>query len=375
MKNRYTTICILTLALSALISACKKDEGPSVDDHFLNYEIKNTPPDKNYVLGAFYVNTGSAFNANIKEVPKVGKYGFPNGVVTAIPATNPPIMPQHIDFAVKAKIDYFIFSVRSATLDNGGYKQDSLTIKSFLDAPNAGNMKFAITYNFNAGLFGISSTAALETRPAAQIEAFYNDFKRLAVYFGNTGYMKVNNKPLLIINGAQNLNATSNPAVYTELRKRVFALGFELYIVGMQDRWSPPQRFYFRFQNCVDAMYEANMIDAGDSPDRTYLFPQMVDQNWKYWKQMLESWNIEFIPSIAPGRIYTFENPTSKNLVLKRSEDFYRTFCNVAKLNASKSGLIFIDSFNDFRKDTQIEPSESYGDLYLDITRQEFKLN
>lgn len=364
------------ITAAVMLFSCKKEEGPSVEDNFLNYEIPITAPTKNYVVGAFYINTGSTFNTNIKEVPVVGKYGFPNGILMPTPASPTAIMPQHIDFALKAKIDYFIFSVRSPGLENGGYVQDSLTIKSFLDAPNAQSMKFAVSYSLNTGLFGVSNTVALETRPAAVIETFYNDFKRIASsYFSKANYMKNGAKPILIINQAQNLNCTNSPAVYAELRKRVSALGFELFIVGMQDRWSPPQRFYFRFQNCVDAMYEANMIDAGDSPDRVYLFPQMVDQNWKYWKSMLESWNIEFVPSVSPGRVYNIENPTSINLVLKRSETFYRTFCNVAKMNASKSGLIFIDSFNDFRKDTQIEPAVSYGDLYLNVTRQEFKVN
>ena len=195
-------------------------------------------------------------------------------------------------------------------------------------------------------------------------------------YFKMSNYMKVNGKTLLIINNAQNLNANNCPAVYAEIRKRLSDLGFELYIVGMQDRWSPPGRYYYRFQNCVDAMYEDNMINTVDY-DRYYLFAQNVDTGWKYWKELLSSWNIEFVPCISPAYTDRISSPTSKNPIFTREDGglAYRKFCNVAKRNASASGLILINSFNNWNLDMQLEPAESYGDLYLDVTRQEFKLS
>jgi hypothetical protein len=43
-------------------------------------------------------------------------------------------------------------------------------------------------------------------------------------------------------------------------------------------------------------------------------------------------------------------------------------------MNASSSTrLILIDSWNKWDEDMQLEPAASYGDLYLNITKQEFK--
>lgn len=48
---KYTTVCSIALLLFA---ACKEDEGPSIDDHFLNYEIPEIPVTEDYQVGIFY---------------------------------------------------------------------------------------------------------------------------------------------------------------------------------------------------------------------------------------------------------------------------------------------------------------------------------
>jgi hypothetical protein len=364
------------ITLPLFFFSCKKDK-PSVDDNFLNYPIPDVPATADYTVGAFYY-TNTVFNANIKEVPKLGKYT--SSATGVVPAN---IIQAHIDYAAQAKINYFIFSLRSANLDANNYKIDSTSISSFLTASNASKVNFAISYNLSTNLLGITNAGGtggngvtIENNPA-KLESFYKDFQRMAYFLKQANYQKVNGKYLLIINHAQDLNSNSNPALYTEIRKRLSALGFDLYIVGEQDQWSAPQAYFYRFQNCVDAMYEANMIDNRNVPDRYWLFPQFCDQNWAYFKKMIESWNVEFVPCVEPAYNYQIQAPTNTSLSTARTPDgaFYKTFTNVAKRNASKSRLIFVDSFNNFQNDTQVEPAESYGTLYLDMTRQAFKIN
>jgi hypothetical protein len=77
------------------------------------------------------------------------------------------------------------------------------------------------------------------------------------------------------------------------------------------------------------------------------------------------------------GYNYQITNATSTNLSVQRTNDgaWYKKFTDVAKRNASKSGLIFIDSFNNYSFDSQIEPTQAYGNNFLDITRIAFKIN
>jgi hypothetical protein len=374
-KHIYRYAC-LALLMAVGLCSCKKND-PTVDDNFLNYKIPDVPATADYTVGAFYY-VFTTFNANITEVPTVGKYAYSvNGVPPA------GIMEKHIAQAGVAKIDYFIFSVRSPTLDAATYKLDSTSVNDFLTAPNSSGMKFALSYNLNTNLMGITNSGGtngsgvtIETN-VTKLAAFYADFKRLAFFLSKANYQKVNGKYLLIINNAQDLNSNDNVALYKQLRANMSALGFELYIVGMQNRWSPPERFYYRFKDCTDAMYEANMGDVAGDNDRYWNFPQYTDQNWAYWKKTIESWNMEFVPCVMGGYNYQIGNPTNAQLSVKRTADgsWYKTFTDVAKRNASKSRLIFVDSFNNFTLDSQIESTQSYGTTYLDITRKAFKVN
>jgi hypothetical protein len=355
--------------LVLFFTACvKKDNGPSVSDNILNYEIKEIPVAEDFVVGAWYYNLAS-FNNAITEVPVVGKYTMPNGVVP------PAVMSKHIEYAGKAGIDYFLFQFRSVSRDANNYKSDSAVVKSFLDA-NTANMKFALAYNFSNSTYAISTTTPLE-KDAVKLEQFYQDILKVASLFSNGNYMKVNGKPLLYIMNAQALFSNDNPTIYKTLRSRVAALGVQLYIVGMQDRWTPPARYPFRYQNCVDAIYHQSFSSQLSDWDRWYLLPQTIDQNWKYSKQWFaDNIGVDYVPNITPAYNWKILQPTSSNPNYPRTDngDIYRKLCNVAKMNASTTTrLILIDSWNKWDEDMQLEPANSYGELYLNITREEFK--
>ena len=360
---------IITAAVIFLFSCTKKDNAPTAADNILAYTINEIPVTTDYTVGAFYYNFGT-FNAAITEVPIAGKYTMPNGVV------QPTVMTQHIQQAKRGGIDYFLFQFRSANRDLNNYKSDSTVIKSFLNVDTA-NMKFALAYNFSSGTYGISTTAPLEN-DAVKLEQFFQDIIRVAPLMANSNYMKVSGKYLLYIMNAQTLFSNNDPAIYTTLRSRLSTLGFQLYIVGMQDRWTPPARYPFRYQGCVDAIYHQSFSSQLNDWDRWYLLPQAMDQNWKYSKDYFATnmGGIDYVPNITPAYNWKITQPNSANPNYPRTDGgaVYKQLCNVAKMNASSTTrLILIDSWNKWDEDMQLEPAVSYGDLYLNITKQEFK--
>lgn len=365
--KRFNYIFLVSCVL--LIVSCRKNDGPSVDDNILNYDIPEVPVTADYTVGAWYYSFGT-FNANIREVPTVGAYSMPSGNITA------GIMDKHIDTASQAGIDYFLFQLRSANRDASNYRNDSVLVRRFVDANTAGKMKFALAYNFSSGTYGISTTSPLEN-DANKLEQFYRDFERFAPYLQDPNYIKVNGKTLLYILNAHQLYSNNNVPIYTTLRNRLSALGFTVYIVGMQDRWTPPARYVFRYKDCVDAIYHQSYVSGLNSWDRFYLLPQMMDQNWKYSKQYFrDSLNVDYVPNISPAYNWIILNPTSVNPNVLRNDNgtMYKQLCNVAKMHASnETRLILIDSWNKWDEDTQLEPAKSYGHLYIDITKQQFK--
>jgi len=355
--------------LSTLLFACKKyNAGPSPKDNFLDYKIDEIPVTQDYTVGAFYYNFG-AFNANITEVPVVGKYAMPGGVLT------PNVMSQHIAQATTAGIDYFIFSYRSANKDANNWKSDSALIRGFLNA-NTGGMKFALQYNFSNTSYGISNTAPLEKNPTT-LNQFFNDITRTAPYMNDANYMKVGGKTLLLIQNAQLLYSNNNKSIYDTLRSRLSALGFTMYLVGMQDRWTPPARYPFRYVGCVDAIYHQCFSTQLSSWDRWYVLPQAIDQNWEYSrKYFADSMHVSYIPNISPAYNWLITNPTSLNPSYPRTDSgaMYKQLCNVAKMNADNSTrLVLIDSWNSWADDSQLEAATDYQNRYLDITKKEFK--
>jgi len=362
-------IGLVSLILS--IFSCKKSEdGPKASDNILNYEITEIPVTTDYVVGAFYAGLGT-FNPSVTETPVAGKYNMPGGVV------DPAVMTQHITAAGKGGINYFVFDFRSANRDVTNYRFDSAVVKSFLDANTTANMKFALQYNWSTGSFGVNNTTPLEG-DAVKLEQFFRDIEKVAPLFANSNYMKVNGKILLYIKNAQVIFSNNTAAIYTTLRSRLTALGFPLYIVGMQEPWSPPARYPFRFQGCVDAVYFQSLSGVGlTSWDRFYLLPQAMDQNFKYAKNYFSTtFSLDFVPNISPAYNPKILSPVSTNPVYARTDAgaLYKQLCNVAKMNASSTTrLILIDSFNDWQNDTELEPAVSFGEAYLQITKAEFK--
>src|SRR5882757_8443994 len=145
MRNLSISVAVLLLCFFSW--SCRKgNAGPSASDNILNYKIEEVPVTQDYVVGAFYTNF-TTFNNNIPLIPVVGKYGMPGGVV------DHTVMTQQITDAGKAKLDYFVFSFRSANLDNTNYKVDSNVIQSFLNVNSTANMKFALSYTWDAGKY------------------------------------------------------------------------------------------------------------------------------------------------------------------------------------------------------------------------------
>src|SRR4030042_354020 len=351
---------IFIVFICLLAFACEKDQ-PSAEDHFLNYTIEDVPPTHDYIVGAHYKSF--VWDNDITEIPVAGKYETERG--------DPTAYQQHVDWANTAGIDYFWFHLSSSN-----YSAEHVTDIAFIDplqlASNAGSFKFAINYDFSS--MGLADNNRIEA--AGLVPTFLNDFSRMKPYFQMSNYMKINNKFVVMINNAYELHADDNIALYQQLRSQMNADGIELFIIGTQQSWTPRARYDFRFVGGVDEVTHNSYIQISNSwYDRYILFHNIVDQALTYSAEKFTEYGLKYGATISPSYDHTITIPGNTDFIIEKDLEWFTTYCNVAKRSSTAASLVFIDSFNDWNYDTQIEPAQSYGEDYLNLIRQQFKVN
>ena len=357
MKNiKY----IFFVLFGVLFFACE-EEGPSVDDHFLNYTIEDEPPTFDYLVGAHYKSF--VWDDDVTETPVAGKYEAERG--------DPTEYQQHVEWANTAGIDYFLFRFRSA-YDPAEQDADMAFIDTLQLASNAGSINFAINYDFEN--MDLRDTKRIES--AGLVATFLADFASMKPYFQMSNYMKMDGKCVVMIHNAADLHSDDNVALYQQLRSQMNADGIDLYIVGTQQSWTPPARYDFRFVGCVDAVTHNSYVEMSNSEyDRYILFHNIVDQALTYSAQKFTEYGLEYGATISPSFNPFITEPGARDLRVERDLEWFTTYCNVAKRSSTGAGLVFIDSFNDWNYDTQLEPAQSYGEDYLTLIRTQFKVN
>ncbi|MFY0653484.1 MAG: glycoside hydrolase family 99-like domain-containing protein [Cyclobacteriaceae bacterium] len=355
-KIRY----ILFSMVGVLLFACDSFEPPTPDDHFLNYEIPEVAVEQDFVVGAYY--NSFTWDTDLTEVPAAGQYESQLG--------DPTAYNTHITDASTGGIDYFIFNLRSA-VDQAQFSTDSAFIATLHTASNAGQMNFALSYNF--GAMNLADGRRIEGE--GYVDDMIADFELMENFFNQPNYMKVDGKNVVLINGAHNLHSDDNVALMAQLRA---AVSSELYIIGRQTQWTPPLRYDFRFVDAVDAVSHESYVrglTVGTHYSRYSLFHQVVDQALTYSQETLQDHGLDYVPQISPSFNETYTKSNTRLLVTEKDPEFFKTFCNIAKRSSSANRMVIVDSFNNWNFDMQLEPSQNYSNEYLQILRSEFKVN
>ncbi|MDC0957122.1 glycoside hydrolase family 99-like domain-containing protein [Flavobacteriaceae bacterium] len=349
------------LFLLAAFFSCTEDAVVTDDDNILNYEVPFEPIISDYLVGAQY--TRFVRRNNVPEEPSIGIY---NGNVA-----DPLVYEQHVNQANTAGIDFFIFQFRSANNSNLN-NQDATYINDLQTASNSQDVNFALSYNF--ANMGLNNNRRIED--AGLVQRFIDDFKLMIPFFNQPNYMKVDEKNIVYIFNSHVLHSNDNAALYQSMRDELSAMGVELYLIGMQNQWTPTLRFDFRFVNGVDAVtHSPYAIVNQNDYDRFTYFHRIVNLAWEYHKDTWLSYNIEYIPTIAPSVNLKIINSGSPTYVIDKNEDWFRAHCNVARRAVGTNKIVLLDSFNDWNKGTQLESADTYQNEYLNILREEFKVN
>lgn len=384
MKNIIYISVFFLLALC--LPSCQQEEDPRIEEHFLYYDIEAIPVSQDYLVGVDYrfapTYGNTRYKAQFAKTPVVGEYA---SIKSAIAGSTALVADSHLVMMNRAKIDFVILTVRSGTTANSSYKTDTAYVNQILASKYLGNIKIALAYDFSGlGLGSTYPTPADSTmlieRKANALTNYIKDYTTyLAPYFNNKAYLKIGSKNVVFLKNAYRLFAKSNPAVTKQVKDALKTMGHELYLVGQNEKWSPPKRYEHRFKDAVDAIYHDNYLGiATNDLTRLYQFNQVTDQAWKYSKPVFNSWGIEFVPNIGPSYNPNLNSPNAispyYNPYFEKDSAFFVDFCNVGKASADVSRMVIVDSWNNWSYDGQIEPAKEYGDRYLKILKQQFKL-
>ncbi len=352
---------LLFISFLIVFFSCTEDDIVTGEGGLLDYTIPIEPVVSDYTVGAQYTTFGR--RNTVPEEPSIGIY---NGNIG-----DPAVYEEHVKQAQTAGIDFFIFNFRSAN-NQAQNDQDVTFINGLQSATNAQDIKFALSYNF--GNMGLNNNSRIEAR--GLVQRFIDDFKLMIPYFNQPNYMKVDGKNVVYLLNSHNLHSDDNAALYQQMRAELSGLGVELYLIGMQNDWSPTLRFDFRFVNGVDAVTHNTYATINRNfYDRLEQFHKLVDLAFQYHKETWLDYNIEYIPTISPSINISIINPGSNLFVIDKKENWFRDFCNVARRASGTNKIILIDSFNDWNRGTQIESANTYSDQYLNIVKEEFKTN
>lgn len=385
MKN-LIYISLLSIIVFYL-SSCKKSDNLStgLSDDFLNYEIQDVPVTKDYLVGVNYLFAPTYGNVLYKtlfaQTPILGEYA---NIKSSIVGSTALVVDSQLVQMARAKIDFVIVTIRSGTTANSSYKTDTAYVNRILSSKYIGNIKIAIAYDFTGLALGsvypspTDSTMLIERKPNA-LTNYVKDYTTfMAPYFSKPAYLKLGNKNVVFLLNAYRLFAKNNQSVTTQLRTALTAISQEIYLVGQQAAWSPPDRYEERFHNAVDAIYHANYLSIPTNDlVRFSSFHQVTDQAWKYSKTRFNTWGIEYVPNIGPSYNSNLNSPNAispyYNPYFTKDSIFFVKYCNIAKASADVSSLILVDSWDTWSYDSQIEPAKQYGDRYLKILRDQFK--
>lgn len=417
MKNNIKVLVAAASASLVLMGGCKKESGPSIDDYPLNYTIEEIPVTSDIPVGAYLYNTGSAFEdqnhwPRIYEPydpanGKIGPYIMPEQGQYKLEPTDNGVyaMSKIVEWAKQARIDFLItppVKENPNELYPGNMNgTDSLIANqlgehpSLLGSVNMGELKYAIAVDIGNFSSGLNNNSLLENAPTITVdgveltreERLYNFMKRISDYFKDETYYRTDGRPLIVLSNPHQLYTADSKKIYDNIRATIKEhTGDDVYIIAKQQQWSPSARFtYFFLNGGVDAVTMDNMCNVGGGMwERTYLLSQLINENFKLNKSYIDqNFGIDFIPSASPSyNPYTVSGATVdyNNPPVYKDEKAFRERCNVAKMNLGRTPMVLIESFNDWVKDSQIEPTQEdygngYGTRYLDIVREEFKVN
>ncbi|MDR2474767.1 MAG: glycoside hydrolase family 99-like domain-containing protein [Bacteroidales bacterium] len=398
-KLTYLSWGVLAVQVVLMIACQDKPDVYQFPTENYYYEVPYVPVTENYVVGARYesVDTGYWYDYKLsKVIPYTGRSIF--GEYSW--RKDPQVIVQQLAYGKKAGIDFFI-------INWNGHGSDTL-LWEYERSYQQGDPKLVVHYD-PGHRFGIAKDTLLYM--PARLDSTYRDVDSLYVNLmsKNLYYKGADGNPVMVFsdNFTNRADIPYASTFVAKMREYVKTKsGGTLWIIGeLGGGWTSPEKWGFPPDSkkpydgrgdttaIFDALYNNNMTT--NSYDRFYGYYSFMDFNFNYWQVRMTSIGREYIPCIEAAYDNYANDPKSSTIILHRCYDtsatkdnVYWNLANVAKRNVGKSRIVIINSWNNYRIGSNLEPTvdapdkgdvanggyKGFGELYLEYTRKFFKL-
>jgi hypothetical protein len=321
-----------------------------------------------------------------QELPALGQYN----------SKDQSVITQHIAWSTGAGLN--VLALEWAPPDVAPL--DDVIRNTVLQNPHIGDIHFAIFYDY-AVQYGNDFNLTPD-----KLTKITSDFNFMAkTYFSHPSYLKVEQgRPVVFFYLTRALNPLSSvQQMASGIRRAAADAGFNIFIIG--DEYyvgAPPVPAHIGLWDAIFG-YDVYGGYAGYSDDNHYLLQHaaMYDQYIAVTQQL----GVDFVGSLMPGfnnratRRECMDIPALARRTSATADEgsMFRSFLRdvvLPHLQTSKLKMIHITSFNEWREDSEIEPTvmtgtttrdtsasgnqytqglvyQGYGTTYLDILREE----
>jgi uncharacterized protein YraI len=263
-----------------------------------------------------------------------------SGTVADSPAepyrsADPAVIQRHVALAQSAGIDALVVSWYGPQEANN---QTETNLRVLLDSAAAAGTHAAVAFETSGPFFPDRASVTEALRYL------------LSVHAQHPGYLRYQGRPVVFFWRQQRFSVD----VWDDIRSEVDPDRTSLWIAEGVD---------IAFQRVFDGHY---LYSVAWSPD--------VNRTLSDWGGRVRRYGAQnntrrlWVATVMPGYDDTRSGRASAFAVARRGGDYYRS--TWAAAIASQPDWIVITSFNEWVEGTMIEPSVSYGDQYLNLTRE-----
>jgi hypothetical protein len=262
------------------------------------------------------------------------------------------VINQHIKWALEHGIQWFSIGWSGPKHDATATLEDS-----FLEAKLADKINFSILYE-TVGIFG---EGPIDINATENRERFQDDLEYMNEnYFQRDNYMHIDDQPVLFLflsHGFKKNVKETFEDIFQEI-------DVDPYIIAGLPSWNTPDIHSISETAEAITSYDPYTVGGLEVKHDEIDFYKSAMHRLHFWANKNQN-NQNFIPVVIPGKHGT------ETTILDTSPDIFENILDFTRPHITDAPATLITAFNEWSRNTMIEPSKEFGGQYLDMVKNQ----